>query len=146
MDECVFCGIVAGDRPAHLVHGTPSVVAFMDQFRQPSDVAHVLVIPRAHVENIYGIDDALGAELFSVHALIARAVKRAFATDGITTWSSNEPGANLHVDVTPRGPRRQLRAVIGDEHEFRHADRDLPGRLHPQRNGRLGHHPGGVRY
>jgi histidine triad (HIT) family protein len=106
-DACVFCEIVAGERPAHFVHEADSVVAFMDQFRQPADVAHVLVIPRAHVENIYGIDYSLGADLFSAHVLVARAIKSAFAPDGIRTWSSNERGANqevphFHLHVYPR--------------------------------------------
>ena len=104
---CIFCEVVDGSRPAHLVHETTATIAFLDQLRQPPDLAHVLVIPRAHVENIYSIDDALGAELFAAHALVARAVKRAFAPDGITTWSSNGPGANqevphFHLHVYPR--------------------------------------------
>lgn len=107
VDVCVFCAIVAGTRPAHLVHQTPTVIAFLDQFRQPADTAHVLVIPRAHVENIYGINEALGSDLFAAHVLVARAIKRAFNPDGITTWSSNEPGANqevphFHLHVFPR--------------------------------------------
>lgn len=92
---CPFCEIVATTRPAHVVLATPTVVAFMDQYRQPADPCHVLVIPREHVENIYGVSDAVGADLFSAHARVARAVKRAFAPDGITTWSSNGPGAGL---------------------------------------------------
>lgn len=95
----------------------------MDQFRQPADPCHVLVIPREHVENIYGVDDALGADLFSAHARIARAVKGAFAPDGITTWSSNGPGAgqevmHFHLHVFPR--RRGVRledAVVRQDPE-----------------------------
>lgn len=105
--QCVFCEIAARRRPAHVVHETAGTIAFLDQFRQPSDVAHVLVIPRAHVENIYGVDDALGAELFAAHVRLARAIKRAFSPDGITTWSSNEQGADqeiphFHLHVWPR--------------------------------------------
>lgn len=107
MDACVFCEIVAARRAAHIVHETVGTIAFLDQFRQPTDAAHVLVIPRAHVENIYGVSDTLGAELFAAHALLARAVKAAFAPDGITTWSSNERGADqevphFHLHVYPR--------------------------------------------
>ncbi len=107
MDACVFCEIVTAHRAAHIVHETVGTIAFLDQFRQPADAAHVLVIPRAHVENIYGVSDMLGAELFAAHALVARAVKAAFAPDGITTWSSNERGANqevphFHLHVYPR--------------------------------------------
>ena len=107
MEDCLFCETVAGRRSAHVVYETGEVLAFLDLFRQPADPAHVLVIPRAHVENIYGIDYALGGELFAAHAIMARAVKRAFAPDGITTWSSNERGANqevphFHLHVYPR--------------------------------------------
>ncbi len=107
MEDCLFCETVAGRRSAHVVYETGEVLAFLDLFRQPADPAHVLVIPRAHVENIYGIDYALGGELFAAHAIVARAVKRAFAPDGITTWSSNERGANqevphFHLHVYPR--------------------------------------------
>ncbi|TME26556.1 MAG: HIT domain-containing protein [Chloroflexi bacterium] len=55
-----------------MVDETDQVAAFMDQYRQPSDPGHVLVIPRAHVENIYGVGDSLGGHLFSAHARIAR--------------------------------------------------------------------------
>lgn len=104
---CPFCEIATGKRRGHLVFETPTVVAFMDGYRQPIDPGHVLVIPREHIENIYGIDDALGGELFTAHARIARAVKRAFSPDGITTWSSNEPAGgqevmHFHLHVFPR--------------------------------------------
>lgn len=59
------------------------------------------------MENIYGIDERLGARLFAAHVLLARAIKRALAPDGITTWSSNERGAeqevpHYHLHVYPR--------------------------------------------
>jgi histidine triad (HIT) family protein len=112
-----------------VIYEMPTVVAFLDSFRQPQDPAHVLVIPRAHVENIYGVDDALGADLFAAHARVARAVKRAFAPDGISTWSSNEPGAgqevmHFHLHVFPRrvgvphpevGRHDKPRSVVPDE-------------------------------
>ena len=106
-DGCAFCEIVAGTRAAHVVYEDARVVAFMDGYRQPRDAAHVLVIPKAHIENLYGIGDELGAALFAAHARVARAVKREFAPDGITTWASNEPAAGqevmqYHVHVFPR--------------------------------------------
>ena len=109
-DACVFCAIAAGSRSAHLVLTTSTTLAFMDQYRQPAIPAHVLVIPRAHVANIYGVSDALGADLFAAHARVARAVKRAFAPPGVATWSSNEPGAgqevmHFHLHVFPGKPR-----------------------------------------
>jgi histidine triad (HIT) family protein len=128
MHSCVFCEIVAGTRGSHLVHETPTTIAFLDQFRQPDgDVGHVLVIPRTHIENIYGVDEVTGAALFASHALLARAIKRAFSPDGITTWSSNEAGAeqevpHFHLHVYPRRvgvafppPRRRPEMPLEDD-------------------------------
>ena len=44
MTDCVFCRIVAGEVPAHLVFEDPAVVAFLDD--RPVFKGHVLVVPR----------------------------------------------------------------------------------------------------
>jgi histidine triad (HIT) family protein len=49
MDDCLFCGIVAGTVPADIVHETERTVAFRDL--APAAPVHVLVVPRAHVDN-----------------------------------------------------------------------------------------------
>jgi histidine triad (HIT) family protein len=49
MDDCLFCGIVTGQIPAEIVHETERTVAFRDI--APVAPVHVLVVPRAHVEN-----------------------------------------------------------------------------------------------
>ena len=55
---CLFCGIVAGDVPADVVHRTDHTVAFRDI--NPQAPVHVLVVPRRHVENAATVthDDA----------------------------------------------------------------------------------------
>ena len=45
-DACLFCGIVAGDIPAEVVHETGTVLAFRDV--SPQAPTHVLVVPRTH--------------------------------------------------------------------------------------------------
>jgi histidine triad (HIT) family protein len=49
MDDCLFCGIVAGKVPAEIVHETDKTVAFRDI--APVAPVHVLVVPRAHITN-----------------------------------------------------------------------------------------------
>jgi histidine triad (HIT) family protein len=49
MDDCLFCGIVAGTVPADIVHETERTVAFRDI--APAAPVHVLVVPRTHVDN-----------------------------------------------------------------------------------------------
>ncbi len=74
MSDCLFCGIVAGDVPAEIVHTTETTVAFRDV--NPQAPTHVLVVPRAHHENAAALaehEPAVVADLF----LAARAVAEA---------------------------------------------------------------------
>jgi histidine triad (HIT) family protein len=45
-NDCVFCDIVAGRRPATIVARGPSTVAFRDV--NPQAPTHVLIVPRQH--------------------------------------------------------------------------------------------------
>ena len=47
--DCLFCGIVAGDVPADVVHDDEQTVAFRDINGQAP--THVLVVPRDHHPN-----------------------------------------------------------------------------------------------
>jgi histidine triad (HIT) family protein len=58
MSDCLFCGIVAGDVPAQVVHQSERTVAFRDI--HPVAPVHVLVVPRRHIDNAAAVlpDDA----------------------------------------------------------------------------------------
>jgi histidine triad (HIT) family protein len=71
---CLFCGIVAGDVPADIVHTTERTVAFRDL--NPFAPVHVLVVPKRHIVNAaeIGADDAEDvAELFVAAKAVADA-------------------------------------------------------------------------
>ena len=72
-DGCLFCGIVAGAVPAKLVAEGEEWVAFRDI--DPRAPAHVLVIPRRHVETLDDLsqgDGPLVGTLILAAAGIAR--------------------------------------------------------------------------
>lgn len=72
LNDCVFCGIVAGEIPATVVREGQRVVAFRDL--DPKAPTHVLVIPREHHANVGELaehDPAALAELVTVGAGIA---------------------------------------------------------------------------
>ena len=74
MEGCVFCGIVAGDIPADVVHTSDRVVAFRDI--HPLATVHVLVVPRDHYPNAAALaaaDVVTTAELVTVAAEMAAA-------------------------------------------------------------------------
>jgi histidine triad (HIT) family protein len=70
---------------------------------------HVLVIPRAHIATIDGLDDATAARLLGVAAHVARAIRAAFDPPGLTVWQSNGAVAgqeidHVHIHLLPRYP------------------------------------------
>ncbi|HJQ02714.1 MAG TPA: HIT domain-containing protein [Jatrophihabitans sp.] len=49
-EDCLFCGIVAGDVPSTAVYSDDDVIAFQDL--APRAPTHVLVIPRRHLADL----------------------------------------------------------------------------------------------
>jgi histidine triad (HIT) family protein len=103
--ECPFCAIVAGRRPVSLVLEAARVIAFAG-LRQHVK-GHVLIVPRRHVETIYDLDTDDAAALMTTAVTVARAVRAAFAPQGLSLWQSNGPAAfqevpHVHLHVQPR--------------------------------------------
>lgn len=104
-DDCIFCRIVAGKAPASIVAETADALAFMD-INQPTP-GHVLIIPKAHIENIYGLDEATTAAVFGLTVQVAKAVKAALRPDGLDLIQANERAGqqevfHFHVHVVAR--------------------------------------------
>jgi histidine triad (HIT) family protein len=108
---CVFCKIVAGDEPAHLVLDEPATVAFLD--RRPLFPGHVLVVPRAHVATLTDLD-GVGPFFEWVQAVTA-AVTEALGADGTFVAVNNvvsQSVPHLHVHVVPRRRKDGLRGFF----------------------------------
>jgi histidine triad (HIT) family protein len=74
VEDCLFCGIVAGDIGADVVERTERTVAFRDL--NPQAPTHVLVVPRDHYANAAELaagDPAASAEVFATAAAVATA-------------------------------------------------------------------------
>ena len=73
MDDCLFCGIVAGKIPSDEVAASERTYAFRDI--SPAMPVHVLVIPREHIGNAADIRPEHGdllAEMFATAQSIAQ--------------------------------------------------------------------------
>lgn len=71
--DCIFCGIVAGEVPADVVHRSDRVVAFRDV--APQAPTHVLVVPVAHQPDAAASqahDPAVVGELVAAAAAVAQ--------------------------------------------------------------------------
>jgi histidine triad (HIT) family protein len=105
MSDCVFCKIVEGTIPSTKVHEDSRTLAFMDIGQV--NPGHVLVAVKPHIENIYGLDDALAAAVFQTAARVARAVKKAYTPEGVTLYQANGAAAgqtvfHFHLHLVPR--------------------------------------------
>lgn len=105
MSDCIFCRIVAGEIPAARVYEDEATIAFMDL--GAVNPGHVLVATRAHVENVFGLDDAQAAAVMRAVARVSRAIRDAFAPAGVNLFQANGRAAgqtvfHFHVHVLPR--------------------------------------------
>jgi histidine triad (HIT) family protein len=105
MSDCVFCRIVARQIPATVVHEDADTLAFMDIGQV--NPGHVLVACKAHVENVYGLQDAQAAAVFRAAAKVARAIRAAFDPPGLSIYQANGKPAgqtvfHFHLHVLPR--------------------------------------------
>lgn len=100
---CVFCSIVAGEAPAHVVLDDEVALAFLDV--RPLFHGHVLVVPRPHVEVLTDLPVADVGPFFERVQRLARAVRDACGAQGSFVAMNNtvsQSVPHLHVHVVPR--------------------------------------------
>jgi histidine triad (HIT) family protein len=95
--HCAFCRVIAGELPSTQVYSDEAVVAFRDT--NPQAPAHVLVVPRRHVESIalLGAEDgALLASMFTAANRVAREVGIADTGYRLVINSGRDAGQTVH--------------------------------------------------
>lgn len=110
---CIFCAIVRGELPAHVVLDDDVAMAFLDV--RPLFHGHVLVVPRAHVATLPDLDRDLVGPFFERVQAIARAVPIACEADGSFVATNNvvsQSVPHLHVHVVPRRRKDGLRGFF----------------------------------
>ena len=103
--NCLFCKIVRGEIPSAIVLETDVAVAFLDI--HPVNKGHVLLVPRAHHENLMDLDDSIAAATARLLPRLCRAVKLFAGADGFNVIINNGEVAGQtinhgHWHVIPR--------------------------------------------
>ena len=117
---CLFCRVVRGDLPAHVVYEDALTVAFLDH--RPLFAGHALVVPRAHVETLLDLPPAAVAPLFAGVQVLARAVERGLGAAGSFVAVNNRVSQSvphLHVHVVPRRPKDGLKGFFWPRGRYR---------------------------
>ena len=81
--DCIFCKIVAGEIPAKKAYEDDEVLAFHDI--RPQAPVHLLLIPKAHVADLYQARAEHIPALGKMLAVAGKLAAEAGATDGFRT-------------------------------------------------------------
>ena len=106
VDECAFCGVVAGTLESSRVYEDEHVLAFMDI--KPVTRGHLLVIPKAHVPYLADLDEELGMSMFRVAQRLAAALRASgLPCEGVNLFLADGEAAfqevfHVHLHVFPR--------------------------------------------
>lgn len=110
---CVFCAIVRGEQPAHVVFDDDVAVAFLDM--RPLFPGHVLLVPREHHETLVDLPQEMVEPYFSRVRMLAGAVEAAMGSQGTFVAMNNRVSQSvphLHTHVVPRNPKDGLRGFF----------------------------------
>lgn len=106
---CDFCAIARGeDQSVEVVCEAEGWIAFFPV--DPATPGHTLVIPRAHVADLWDLDASLGADLMGAVVRVGRAITAALKPEGMNLITSAGTAAeqtvfHLHLHVVPRWTR-----------------------------------------
>ena len=112
-EGCVFCRIVSGATPAHVVYEDDATIAFLDV--RPVFPGHVLLVPREHHETLTDLPPPLVPPLFAAAQHLARAVEAGLDAHGTFVAMNNRVSQSvphLHVHVVPRRRKDGLRGFF----------------------------------
>ena len=101
--DCVFCKIIRGEIPAQKIYEDDAMVAFLDN--RPISPAHTLLVPKAHKENIFDIDERLYSRLFLAARKLAPILRDAAGAKrtGMIVEGFLIPHAHIHLVPLKRG-------------------------------------------
>ena len=109
----MFCQIVAGELPAHVVLEDDLVMAFLDV--RPLFPGHTLLVPKVHHETLADLPDDLVHPVFTQAQRLSRAMETAFGAAGSFVAMNNKVSQSvphLHVHVVPRNRKDGLRGFF----------------------------------
>ncbi|MEO3803410.1 HIT domain-containing protein [Nonomuraea sp. B1E8] len=121
MSADLFCEIIAGERPAHVVDSDDVAVSFLDA--RPVFKGHVLVVPRVHVETLADLADV--GPFFERVRAVAGAVEEGLQAGGTFVAMNNrisQSVAHLHVHVVPRNKKDGLRGFFWPRTKYASAE------------------------
>jgi len=119
LSGCLFCRLIAGEEPAHVVLDEDDAFAFLDV--RPLFPGHCLLVPKEHHETLTDLPAELVEPLFGTARRLALAVESAMEAEGSFVALNNRVSQSvphLHVHVVPRRRKDGLRGFFWPRHRY----------------------------
>ncbi len=97
--DCVFCRIVAGQAPAHVVAEDEFSVCLLDI--NPFTEGHCLVVSKRHVPWWHDLSEEESTSLFRVARRVAKQLKEAFTPDFVCLYARGRRIPHTHIFLVP---------------------------------------------
>ena len=111
---CTICRIIHRALPGYIIEENEALIVFLTLENHPA------VSPKAHVPDIFALDEATGALMMTETIRIAKAVKAGLQCDGVYLTQANGSAAgqdvfHFHLHVYPRWHDESLTRYWNDE-------------------------------
>ena len=119
---CVFCKIISGEYSSHKIYEDEKVLAILDLSQ--ATPGHTLVMPKAHFENIFDLDEETAKHLFGVVKKICNHYQDTLPNmSGINLLNNNKERAgqtvmHYHMHILPRYSYDDLENMKFTEHKL----------------------------
>ena len=105
LTDCIFCDIINGKLPCHLIHKDDNHIVILDRY--PIDIGHSLIITKKPYEKLTDMNIEEIMDLFSKIPKIIGAIIKATKADGFSIAQNNGKAAkqiipHVHVHIIPR--------------------------------------------
>ncbi len=93
--DCIFCKIIDGSIPSHVVYEDDRVIAFFDIL--PISQGHTIIVPKNHVKDIEHMTEEDMCAMAQAIKKIGKAVMDGLDVKGYSVFMDNKSAANQHV-------------------------------------------------
>ncbi len=98
-EKCVFCQIVAGQAPAHIIYEDGLSLCLLDI--HPYAKGHCLVIPKRHVPWWHELSDEENASLFKAAKIVANRMMVKLKPDFVCLYARGRRIPHTHLFLVP---------------------------------------------
>jgi histidine triad (HIT) family protein len=121
--KCVFCEIVKGSAPTHIVHEDEHSLAILDI--NPYAKGHCLVISKSHVPWWHELGEAESESVFRTARLVAGKMMKALQPDFVCMYARGRRIPHTHIFLIPTFGGDVLDRFFNALENFQESPREL---------------------